>query len=353
MLIAGVRLSIGMSLKINLKTSIVILLFSLSMLKAGKYAGEFLLINPDARSVALGGCGVSGSQSQSSFIINPANLADLSTINISTLYSTMYGDVRNPLAYYHHIGLSVPISIEGLVFGLNWVRLGVDNIPYFPNYSDVERYNQIEAHGGQPGDNLGKTFFSDREDAIFFSIAKKFPFKVNLGWDYFSFPVVMNVGFNTKFLDLKLADSKASGIGFDVGLNFAVDYNKLFGLTDWKPFRFGFVMTDFNRTGISWTQNAQDAIPLRYKGGLELPLVIKKWKTEISSYYDIVYDEYSTENRLGLEINYDQSYALRVGSADGEITAGTGISIAGFSLDYAYKHAELGAVNKIGLGYKF
>jgi len=342
-----------MKLNLKIKLQLLILIISCAVLQGGKYAGEFLLINPDARSMGLGGCGVSGSNSQSSFIINPANSAELNSVTVSSVYSSLYGDIRTPLAYYHHIGVALPIPVEGLVFAVNWIRLGVDDIPYFPNYSDVERYYQIEAHNGQPGDNTGKTYFSDREDAVFMTIARKFPYKVNLGWDYFSFPVVMNVGFNMKFLNLKLADSKASGIGFDAGVNFSVDYNKLFGLNNYEPFRLGFVITDFNRTGISWSQSAQDAIPLRYKLGMELPYSIKRWKTVIAPAYDVVIDEDGNENRLGLEIAYDDSYKLRVGSANNEFTAGTGISFGGISLDYAYKHADLGAVNKIGLGYKF
>jgi len=195
--------------------SIILLTLSLSQLFPAKYAGEFLLINSDVRSLGMGNCGVSFSESAASFKLNPANIMNNIKMNISTMYSSLYGNPLEPLANYNYLGFSIPFTTEGAAVALNWVRLSIDDISYFPKYGDAERFHEIEANNGEPGDVNHDDYFTDREDAVFLTVAKRIDYDVSLGWDYFSFPLKINLGMNVKFINITVFENEASGIGFE------------------------------------------------------------------------------------------------------------------------------------------
>jgi len=335
--------------------SVTILTIFLSQLFPAKYAGEFLLINSDIRSLGMGNCGVSYSESVSSFKLNPANILNNIKMNISTMYSSLYGNPLEPLANYNYLGFSIPFSTEGAAVSLSWVRLSIDDISYFPKYGDAERFHEIEANNGEPGDINHDDYFTDREDAIFLTVAKRIETDISLGWDYFSFPLKINLGMNVKFINISIFENEASGIGFDAGTTLKIGLKKFLNYRAAEDLRIGFVVSDFNKTGISWSTTAQDAIPIRYKFGISYPVVIKSINSTFIAAYDYWsdYDDKNVKN-YGFEYDYNNLIKLRVGLADGnKFTAGTGVFYKGFTLDYAFMDEELGAVNKIGLGYSF
>jgi len=335
--------------------SIILLTLSLSQLFPAKYAGEFLLINSDVRSLGMGNCGVSFSESAASFKLNPANIMNNIKMNISTMYSSLYGNPLEPLANYNYLGFSIPFTTEGAAVALNWVRLSIDDISYFPKYGDAERFHEIEANNGEPGDVNHDDYFTDREDAVFLTVAKRIDYDVSLGWDYFSFPLKINLGMNVKFINITVFENEASGIGFDAGTSIMIGLKKFLNYREAEDLRVGFVISDFNKTGISWSSTAQDAIPIRYKFGMSYPVVIKSISSTFTLAYDILsdYDD-NNINNYGFEYGFKDMLKLRVGLADSDkFTAGTAIFYKGFTLDYAFMNEELGAVNKIGLGYSF
>lgn len=327
---------------------VVLLLAYFSLLDGAKYAGEFLLINSDVRSMGMGNSGVAYGEGVASFQHNPANIVNVKRISISTMFSSMYGNINDPLAYHHYIGIVVPLHTEKAAFGINWVRFAVDDIPYYPDYHEVGMQEIIE---NMDGNSSGS--FSDREDAVFFTLAKSFDTKLSMGWKYFQFPLTVNSGINIKFININLAGEKASGIGFDAGFGFLVGLNHFSSFKNLEPLKIGISLSDFNKTGISWSNNAEDAIPIRYKLGIEYPFKIERLKSVITVAYDVTYDEYENRKHYGFEYVYGGFLKLRFGYNDDEVTAGTGIVFKNFELDYAYRHAELDMVNKIGLNYSF
>ena len=271
------------------------------------------------------------------------------------MYSSLYGNVLEPLANYNYIGFSIPFSTEGAAASLNWVRLSIDDISYFPSYGDAERFHEIEANNGEPGGDGNDDYFTDREDAIFLTVAKKFETDVSLGWDYFSFPLHINLGMNIKFISISIFENDATGIGFDAGTSIKVGLKKVLNYREAEDLRIGFVISDFNNTGISWSTTAQDAIPLGLKFGMSYPIVIKSISSTFTFAYDFLTD-YDSKNikNYGFEYDFKKIFKLRFGLANrNTITAGTGVYYKGFTLDYAFMDEELGAVNKVGLGYSF
>jgi len=134
-----------------------------------------------------------------------------------------------------------------------------------------------------------------------------------------------------------------------------IGLKKFLNYREAEDLRVGFVISDFNKTGISWSSTAQDAIPIRYKFGMSYPVVIKSISSTFTLAYDILsdYDD-NNINNYGFEYGFKDMLKLRVGLADSDkFTAGTAIFYKGFTLDYAFMNEELGAVNKIGLGYSF
>lgn len=335
------------------KITLIVLILT-STLFSAKYAGEFLLLNSDVRSLGMGSCGTAYSENVSGFLHNPANIANINDIKVATMYSTVYGDVFSPLAYYHYIGFAVPVYDDNTTIALNWVRFGVDEIPYFPAYSDVVRQMMIEQNNGQPGTSEGK-YFEDREDAVFLTVAKKFDTVLDLGWEFFKLPIKVNTGLNVKFINIDIAGNQASGIGFDAGVGFNVDLNNMFSSKNVGIMRLGAVISDFNNTGISWSKDAEDAIPLRIKLGAEYPWELDVVNSVVTLAYSTTLEpEYNSNSKhYGVEWLYNDLVALRLGYDNENITAGTGVYFMNFSLDYAYKSTDLGDENKVGFSYKF
>ncbi|PID28619.1 MAG: hypothetical protein CR982_04220 [Candidatus Cloacimonadota bacterium] len=324
-------------------------------LNAAKYAGEFLKINPDVRSEALGGAGCASTNSFTSFRINPSNILRDKHFEIYSQYSSLYGPIDNSLAYYHYIGINIPINSLGSAVSLSWVRLGVEDIPYFPNYSDVERWKMIEANNGEPGNSSGDKYFTDREDAFFLTLAKSFNFTLDLGWDLFKLPITLNSGLNVKYINISLADRTADGLGFDGGISLLIDLNTLSSLKNLNPLKLGFSVKDFNKTGISWSDTAQDAIPISMVGGIEYTFSFRDIDTDITLLYDHNYETETrtTSKNYGGEILYNDLIALRVGSDNGTLVFGGGLSYLGLYLGYSYSDRDLGIVNKASLAYSF
>ncbi|MBN1970008.1 MAG: hypothetical protein JXR48_04570 [Candidatus Delongbacteria bacterium] len=338
-----------------MKIAFIILLLVSSIASAAKYAGEFLMFNPDVRSMSMGMTGVCETSSVGAFHKNPASIAFLKDLSVSTQYSSIFGSVSDNLAYYHYAGIVVPYKSLDAAIGFNWIRLAVDDIPYFPDYSDVDRWKKIEENNGEPYNPDGNNYFSDREDAFFISIAKRIKTELDLGWAFFTFPLDISAGFNFKYINIALADRSATGFGFDGGLICLVDINKVSSIRGLNPIKLGFSITDFNKTGISWSDTAQDAIPIRIRTGAEYVFPLKFIKTDITTSYDFHY-ETEIENSVdhwGLELKWFDMISLRIGTYDSIVTYGGGVSYLGFSLDYGFRDSDLGAVNKISLSYNF
>ena len=334
----------------NLKSTVqfwlIFVLILPSSVLAGKYAGEFLEIGVGARALGMGRAGCALQGDESSFLWNPAGLAELKSRAIIGMYTSLFGDFTDALADYNHMGFALPLKGEA-VLALNWIRLSVDDIPIFPDYDESVRRQRIIEEGGEP-----HGYFSDIEDAFFFSFAKMIHTVIDMGWLYFEIPIDIPVGINLKVLRQSLYDYKASGIGVDVGVKLRCSMVDVLGLPFLGYLSLGLNVQDLTRTGISWGGEITDAIPRNFKRGLAYEQPLGFFRSSLTFSYEKD-SRYRPQGKLGLEFNFVDVIFLRVGSEERGNTAGAGLKFWRLVLDYAYQEAALGNLHRISVAFRF
>ncbi|MFH1862212.1 MAG: hypothetical protein ABH878_05305, partial [bacterium] len=213
--------------------------------KAVRYAGEFLEIGVGGRALGMGGAYCALAEDPSAFYWNPAGISRVTSPTVWGMYTNQFGDLGDPLAQHSVLGGVVPISSAAL--GVHWVRLAVDQIPIFPDYSDSSfefRKNQVN------GIPLG--YFNDAEDALFITFAKMNRWNLDLGWSYFVLPIEFPIGINLKLIRQKLYTSEALGIGADAGMQLRFSLADMFSAPFLGHLAIGVTYQDFNKTGIRW-----------------------------------------------------------------------------------------------------
>ena len=321
-------------------------LFNAGPVGAAGYAGEFLEIGVGSRASAMGGAFSTLADDGFGFYWTPAGCAKVFNLQFSGMYVPLYGGFGSSLADYHHIGFSMPFA--GATLGLNWIRLSVSDIPQFPNYNGLDynsRRNLIIGSNGSPAG-----YFSDSEDAFYFTFARLNDIRLDLGWQYFVIPLEIPIGVNFKIIRQSLAGYSAFGMGADAGMQFRFSLEDVLTIKGLGDFALALNYQDFTQTGIDWGDSGSDAIPANLKWGLgffqELPFI----KSKINLTYDRD-NRWEIENHYGAEIIYLERYALRLGHEFHGWTAGAGVQYKNFILDYAFLNTDLGAVNRISATY--
>jgi len=313
-------------------------------LLAARYAGEFLQIGIGARPLGMGGAFVALANDHSAFYWNPAGVGNIQTIQFSGMYLPLF----DGLAALHNIGFALPIT--GAVAAVNWIRLAVNDIPEYPDYSNLPievRQELIQTSQGQP---LGT--FSDREDAYYLTFAKMSKFDIDLGWALFTIPVEIPIGLNLKIIRHVLYHAEATGLGADVGMQIKLPLDVMFDRAWLGTFAWGFNFQDFTRTGINWGGGNSDAIPSNFKNGVAYVQPLHFAASTISVMYDVD-QRYERVNRFGIEYGYQDWMGLRTGWVGDEWTAGAGFKIPipmmawTLQVDYAYQNHDLGAFHRI------
>lgn len=329
-----------------------------------RYAGEFLEIGVGGRALGLGGAYCALADDPSSFYWNPAGLARVPGISIWGMYANQFGTLGDPLAQHSVLGIAIPIT--GSVLGLHWIRLAVDQIPIFPDYSEDAGFSFEQRK--QLIDGVPQGYFDDSEDALFISFARMNKFNVDLGWSFFILPVELPIGINLKMIRQKLYTGEAFGIGADAGMQLRFGLEDMFG----KPFNgdvaLGVTYQDFTKTGIDWGEGNTDVITQNLRVGIAYHQPILPLKSEIS-----VERVSNTRNpydgRLGLEYVWDRTLWFRFGFTRldwgefvsgiwGDIdfgvwTAGAGIRYWKITADYAFLKENLGNVHRLSVIYQF
>jgi len=333
--------------------------------RATRYAGEFLEIGVGGRALGLGGAYCALAEDPSSFYWNPAGIARVPGLSVWGMYANQFGSFGDPLAQHSVLGVVVPVS--GSAVGLHWVRLAVDEIPIFPDYSDSSfdfRKNQING--------IPQGYFGDSEDALFITFARMNKVNLDFGWAFFSIPLEIPLGINLKMIRQKLYTEEAWGIGADAGIQIRFNLFDMFG----KPFNgsvgLGIAYQDFSKTSIDWGtvggQKNVDVIPQNLRVGLAYVQPINALKSEFR-FERVSNTRYPYDGRLGLEYIYDKMVSLRFGLTRldwGKFvsglwddidfatwTAGAGLRYWRFTCDYAFLKAELGNVHRLSLIYQF
>lgn len=342
-------------------TALIIIGWMTAPAQATRYAGEFLEIGVGGRPLGMGGAWCALAEDPSSFYWNPAGLARVPSITVWGMYANQFGKIGDPLAQHSVLGVAIPIT--GSVLGIHWVRLAVDQIPVFPDYSDSSfDYRKNQINGVPDG------YFSDSEDALFISLARMNKIVLDLGWSFFDLPLEIPIGLNLKMIRQKLYTSESFGLGADAGVQLRWSLQDMFG----KPFigkvALGLTYQDFTKTELDWHSGNKDVITqnLRFGIGYIQPLPSLKSELNIER---VSNTRYPNDGRLGLEYVWDKKLGLRFGFTrldwghfvtgkwhDVDFsawTAGAGIHYKHLTADYAFLKAELGNVHRLSLNYEF
>jgi len=339
------------------------LISSLSAYGAEKYAGEFLTLGVGARPLSMGGSYVAISDDSTAAYWNPAGLGKLTHSEAAFMHSTLFG-----LDSYDFFNYVQPFG-KGGVFGLSWLRVGVDDILVTrlaeSSLGKVSSKNRPEEAGR----------FNNVDNAFLFSYGRKIDFNLS------SVPkkrrVGLLVGANLKFIYIASYRRNALGLGGDCGILWETQFgNRLKS----GKFAVGVAAFDFFRTKLYWNttpdspQGASntDTIMPNFKIGASFQQNIDAISSRIilTADTDSLYD---FEMHYGLEYSLADLLALRVGLQEKkgpekldkelriarDLTLGAGLRIAfltgsAFAVDYAFLSSdELGNSNRISLVVRF
>ncbi|MCX6640981.1 MAG: UPF0164 family protein [bacterium] len=329
--------------------------------RATRYAGEFLEIGVGGRALGLGGAYCALAEDPSSFYWNPAGLARVPSITVWGMYSNQFGTFGNPLAQHSVLGAVIPIT--GAALGIHWIRLAVDEIPIFPDYSGYSLEQRKNLINGVPSG-----YFSDAEDAVFISFARMNKVNLDFGWALFEIPIEIPYGASVKIIRQKLYTEEAFGLGADLGFQIKFSLADMFAKPYLGEFALGMTYQDVTKTGIQWSGENTDVITQNLRIGLAYRHKIPSIKSEFS-FERVSNTRYQYDGRLGLEYIYDRTLFFRMGFTRldwGELVSGKwndidfGVWTAGFGInywhlfcDYAFLKAELGNAHRLSISYQF
>jgi hypothetical protein len=339
-------------------------MLTFSNAQATRYAGDFLEIGVGARALGMGGAFCAMAEDPSSFYWNPAGIARVPSISVWAMYNNQFGDVGDPLAQHSTLGVIVPIT--GAAIGLHWIRLAVDNIPIFPDYSEEAGYSLDDRKNLIDG--VPRGYFNDAEDALFITFAKMNKFNFDLGWAFFVIPLEIPYGVNLKLIRHKLYDKEAFGIGADAGLQLRFPLSEMFGKPSLGDVSFGFTYQDFTKTGLDWGEGNTDVITQNFRFGLAYRQQVKRWKSEFIV-ERVSNTRYPNDGRLGFEYIWNRMLFFRFGFSTldwGKLfkgvwedvdfstwNTGFGLTYWHITADYAFMKAELGNAHRLSLAYHF
>jgi hypothetical protein len=315
----------------GLKVSIV-----KSEVNVSKYAGAFLEVGVGARALGMGGAYAAVTQDVTSIYWNPAGLVNMTSFQLHGMHAERFAGIVS----WDFAGIAKPMS-KNIVLGLGFFRLGVDGIPITalrdPSKSLGEIY--INESGQQVRNHPYATkYVNDTEMAFIFSFAKKKS-------DHFSF------GGNIKILRKHVDEYGAWGIGFDAGIL-------------WNPFRhfkLAAVLLDGTSTLISWNTGRKELVLPHMRFGAAYSIQFDAFTILPVFDFHLGFEDRGSGSQLsigrmdldlhtGMEVEYRNRIALRLGLDRGFFTAGTGIKISTFIIDYGYmQHSDLGDTHRISL----
>jgi len=293
-----------------------------------KYAGEFLAVGVGARAMGMGGAFVAIADDASAIYWNPAGLADLTARSVLPEHCENFGGAvsYDDVAYVH----PQRDGDRPSAFGLLGLRLAVQDIPYVP----MGTFDWVDENENQQYDNGERILYDESrvhwktyaEMALFLSYARQ----ISPG---------VSVGGSLKPIRKSFADESCFGFGADVGLL----------LRSQRGVSLGVSLQDFFGTILSWSTGTRETITPNLHVGAAYERHFESLETRLllAGQADIRFEgrQYATQLRAGqasadfragMECTWRDLVALRLGTADENFTAGAGLGIKGYWVDYAF-----------------
>ncbi len=166
-------------------------------------------------------------------------------------------------------------------------------------------------------------------------------------------PIETSVGVNLKYIYLDLYEKKNGGFAMDLGLS------KYFDNVDIKytqaKFGVGLSMQNIMGTGIKLDEYNEDfQYIFRLSGLMEIPIVYRlETKDTLTVSLDVKNEDTYNELFAGIEYKLLEKYAIRCGYYPDHITAGFGINISAFTINYSADFNEIDLINRFSLAYRW
>ncbi|MBR4632182.1 MAG: hypothetical protein IKO48_02540 [Elusimicrobia bacterium] len=166
-------------------------------------------------------------------------------------------------------------------------------------------------------------------------------------------PIETSVGVNLKYIYLDLYEKKNGGFAMDLGLS------KYFDNVDIKytqaKFGVGLSMQNIMGTGIKLDEYNEDfQYIFRLSGLMEIPIVYRlETKDSLTVSLDVKNEDTYNELFAGIEYKLLEKYAIRCGYYPDHITAGFGINISAFTINYSADFNEIDLINRFSLTYRW
>lgn len=302
-----------------------------------KYAGEFIAIGVGGRALGLGGTYAAAANDVTAGYWNPAGLSKLMYPQLTLMHDERF----NGLINYDYGAVALPVGANASL-AVSAIRLGVDNIANTEkawidlNNDGIPQSNEIDYNR--------ITYFNTADWAVYFSYAKKVS-------DQLSY------GANLKLIRRENGEASATGIGFDVGVQYL--------LTD--RIALGATFQDVTTTLVAWNTGTNELISPTLKvgsayfldalGGRFMPTIDVDFRFENrQSASNAHVGRISMDFHTGLEFDFKSLVALRLGFNElGSLNLGTGIHLPKFDIDYSFAKFDgadqLGNTHRISLTF--
>lgn len=302
-----------------------------------KYAGEFLAIGVGGRALGLGSAYVALANDVTAGYWNPAGLAHLQYPQVTFMHDERFSGLVN----YDYAAAAMPLgAMSSLAFSV--IRLGVDNQANTRDaWTDANGNGVIESN---ELDYSRISYFNTADWALYFSYARKVDDNISYGA-------------NIKLIRRDLADASATGLGFDVGAQYAFN----------DRFAVGVNIQDVTTTFLAWSTGTNefitptlklgsayfiDAFEGRFAPAIDVDLRFENRQSASNAHLGPV----SFDFHGGMEFNYRNILAVRAGLSDlGQLTAGTGIHLPKFDIDYSFAkfdgESQIGNTHRISLTF--
>ena len=324
-----------------------------------RFAGSFLELGVGGRAMALGGAYTSIAEDGFAFYWNPAGVATLRRPEVSGMYASLFRSLEK----HFHIGYTRPLHGAGAI-SFNWIRLTVpdvgridsENLTRFgPNgfgarineSSNAETWQELLELGTVLTD-LPQGFSNFTNDAFIITLAKQNKIDLDFGWQYFVLPITMPIGINLKILRQSLFNRRATGVGFDFGTMLKFGIDDLLNDSRLGKFSLGFTYKDLFNTKMKWDTDTRhsDRIKKSWYLGTSYMQPLPSLKSQLLFVYSL-HSKFKHTSHFGLEYLYFDRLAVRFGLDNKQFTAGIGLKLSVFHLDYAFKGHDLGSSHRI------
>jgi len=300
-----------------------------------KYGDAFLEIGVGARPLGLGGAFVAEASDVTAVFWNPSGLTNMNRMQFHGMHAERFGGVVN----WDFGGIGIPLT-EKYALGFGFFRLGVDGIPITvlrdPNRTPFITF--IDENGKRVvNDVMISKEIDDTESAFFMSFSKQHD--ADFSW-----------GGSIKLIRKSAGDYSAWGIGFDFGVLYRPIQN----------LNLGAVLVDGTSTMIAWNNGTKELVRPHLRLGSSyrhtfsqfqfMPIMDMDLRFENlgGSQYQI--GKMDLDLHGGLEVNFRNLAALRIGLDRGNMTVGAGLRVSLVHVDYAFaSHSDLGNTHRISL----